>query len=443
MSFNLIQKGGIALGLIIFAMLTVNAFEKTVSNQVGYPGVGMDNVQRPEDLAALKAKNVGPDVELPRLPPSGELSAYAYKNVQVLGHITTGEMTRLMTMMTQWVAPEQGCAYCHAPQRDDAGEVVLDSSGQPVADPNKMHLDELYTKRVARRMLQMTQHINAEWKPHVKGTGVNCWTCHRGKAVPEYIWFDELPDGMDKRMIGGRARQNAPVTQAGLSSLPKDAFRTYLSEDNNIRVVGTEMLPHGNPQTIKSAEHTYALMMHFSDALGVNCTHCHNSRSMAEWSTSPPTRAQAWYGIRMVRDVNNAYLEPLMPEWPPNRLGPGGDGPKVSCKTCHQGANKPMLGAPMIENYPSLAAPGKQPPPKEEVAEEPMGDAGPAAEEAAEAETPTDAAPADPADGTPDAPPPAEAEAPPAAPAAAEAPSAAPAEPAGAPAGGEDPAPAP
>lgn len=73
---------------------------------------------------------------------------------------------------------------------------------------------------------------------------------------------------------------------------------------------------------------------------------------MAEWSTSPPTRAQAWYGSRMVRDLNKAYLEPLKPEWPANRLGPGGDGPKVSCKTCHQGANKPMLGANMIDNLP-------------------------------------------------------------------------------------------
>jgi photosynthetic reaction center cytochrome c subunit len=56
----------------------------------------------------------------------------------------------------------------------------------------------------------------------------------------------------------------------------------------------------------------------------------------------------------MVRDLNLVYLDPLQSTYPPNRLGPLGDAPKVSCATCHQGANKPLLGAQMAKDYPEL-----------------------------------------------------------------------------------------
>ena len=58
---------------------------------------------------------------------------------------------------------------------------------------------------------------------------------------------------------------------------------------------------------IKQTEWTYALMIIISQALGVNCTYCHNTRSFAEWDASTPQRTTAWYGIRMVRDLNNNY----------------------------------------------------------------------------------------------------------------------------------------
>jgi photosynthetic reaction center cytochrome c subunit len=99
-------------------------------------------------------------------------------------------------------------------------------------------------------------------------------------------------------------------------------------------------------------------MMHMSSSLGVNCTYCHNTRSMSEWD-SPPQRTTAWHGIRLVRDLNVAYLEPLKPTYPENRLGPTGDAPKANCTTCHQGVNKPLLGANMLKDYPELAAPAR------------------------------------------------------------------------------------
>jgi photosynthetic reaction center cytochrome c subunit len=58
----------------------------------------------------------------------------------------------------------------------------------------------------------------------------------------------------------------------------------------------------------------------------------------------------------MARDLNNDYLKPLTSVFPANRLGPKGDVAKVNCTTCHQGAFKPLYGAPMAKDFPELQA---------------------------------------------------------------------------------------
>jgi photosynthetic reaction center cytochrome c subunit len=341
---NPILKGAGALATVLFSAGVVYAYKSTVVVQRGNPGLAMELVNTKDQVAAREKAN--------KIP---------YKNVQVIGHISSGEFTRLMTAITTWVAPEAGCGYCHAPQRDAAGNVVKNDEGFPQADLAKMDSDELYTKRVARRMIQMTMHVNGEWKDHVKATGVTCYTCHRGNPVPANIWFDEPTDTSGDGMLGYKANQNAPAKSVGLTSLPTNVLRPFLAGDENIRIQSTEAIASPNRASIKQAEWTYGLMMHFSSALGVNCTHCHNTRSMGEWSTSPVTRAQAWYGIRMVRDLNKAYLEPLLANFPANRLGPTGDSPKVNCATCHQGAYKPLLGVSMLKDYMVLAEARPQP----------------------------------------------------------------------------------
>jgi len=124
--------------------------------------------------------------------------------------------------------------------------------------------------------------------------------------------------------------------------------------------VATEPLPQAPGAPIKQAEQTYGLMMHMSEALGVNCTFCHNSRSFTSWDSSTPQRATAWYGIRMVRDVNAHFLEPLTATFPSDRKGPLGDVAKVNCETCHQGVYKPLFGVSMLKDYPELAGPSAQ-----------------------------------------------------------------------------------
>jgi photosynthetic reaction center cytochrome c subunit len=286
--------------------------------QRGYRGLAMEQNYHPKTLAKLAAANQVPFV-FPAAQANGPTAGATYKNVQVLKDLSVGQFTRLMAAITTWVAPQQGCTYCHV-------------------DANNLSSDDIYTKVVARRMLQMTQHINADWTNHVAATGVTCYTCHRGNPVPAGVWYNDTGT-LDHRGIGrGRtpSGQNRVALNAAFSSLPYDPLTPFLEESNEIRVQPTTALPNGSVISTKQTEWTYALMMNFSQALGVNCTYCHNSRSFFAWDASTPQRATAWYGIRMVRDLNNNFLKPLQPKFPAVRLGPDGDGPKLACVTCHQ-----------------------------------------------------------------------------------------------------------
>ncbi len=301
--------------------------------QRGYRGTGMVQVYNPRRVAEDAARHQVPEPE-PAVADEGPTAGGTYQNVQVLGDLSAARFNRLMQAITAWVAPEQGCTYCHKAENFAS--------------------DAPYAKKVARRMLQMTRAINGQWGDHVAATGVTCYTCHRGRPVPAEVWVKPAPRVHFTSMAGNRAGQNAPAPAAGLTSLPADPFTPFLLQDHGIQVAGATALPTGNRHSIKQTEWTYGLMMHMSEALGVNCTYCHNSRIFADWRQSTPQRVTAWHGIRMVRELNRQHLEPLTRLFPPERLGPTGDVAKVHCATCHQGAYKPLYGAAMLEDYPSL-----------------------------------------------------------------------------------------
>ena len=317
------------------SLLLLSACERPFMDSVqnGYRGTGMVQVYNPRILETKQDNNVVPPAQ-PPASPDGPKASQVFQNVKVLGDLSVGEFTRLMVSMTAWVAPQQGCTYCHA--------------GDNMADDSK------YTKIVARRMVEMTQHINADWKPHVANTGVTCYTCHRGEPVPKEVWFkaDSQPQGSN--FIGDKAGQNSPAASVNLSSLPYDPFTPFLLGNSDIRVNGPTALPSGNRHSTKQAEFTYGLMTHMSTSLGVNCTYCHNTRSFQTWEGGPPQRTTAWHGIQMARDLNLAYLEPLTASFPANRKGELGDVAKVNCATCHQGAYKPLNGAAMLKDHPEL-----------------------------------------------------------------------------------------
>jgi photosynthetic reaction center cytochrome c subunit len=274
--------------------------------QNGYRGLGMQTVYNPKTLKENLAANVPPEV-IPAAAPGGPLAKDLYKNVQVLGDLTVGEFNRLMVALTTWVAPEQGCYYCHVNEG--------------------FEYDGIYTKVVSRKMLQMTQDTNANWKDHVADTGVTCWTCHRGNPVPQYVWTtDPGPDAASGLAPTG---QNIASKTVAYASLPYDPFTPFLLQDNEIRVIGDTVLPQGNRRSIKQAEWTYGLMMHMSQGLGVNCTYCHNSRSFYSWDQSAPARTTAWYAIRHVRELNNDWVVPLSEVLPESRKGPLGEVYKI------------------------------------------------------------------------------------------------------------------
>jgi photosynthetic reaction center cytochrome c subunit len=320
--------------LLVMVALTAGCEKPPMDSiQRGYRGLGMVEIYNPTLEAAKWDANQPPPV-LPAAAPGSPPASAVFKNLQVLNDLSVAELTRLMVAMTSWVAPQQGCAYCH--------------EGADLAS------DALYTKVVARRMLQMTRAVNDGSKAHVAATGVTCFTCHRGHPIPEYTWFLYKGPKTADGPAGNRAGQNTPAPQVGLTSLPFDPFTPFLEQSDEIRVISATALPAGDHKSVKQTEWTYALMMHISQALNVNCTFCHNSRSFAEWDASTPQRAVAWHAIRTVREINDAYLVPLKPVYPPDRLGPYGDPPKANCTTCHQGAFKPLFGAGMLKDYPEL-----------------------------------------------------------------------------------------
>lgn len=304
--------------------------------QTGFRGTGMDQITAKSRIA--------PAAVIPAPPytlsgDQGPPAAQTYQNVKVLGDVPTEQFNLLMAQMNQWIAPPAaGCNYCH--------------------NPNNMASDEKYTKVVARRMLQMTRQINGQWASHVKQTGVTCYTCHRGNAVPQYKWAVAQGAPNPGSIRGNRFGQNTPSEDVAYSSLPYDPFAEYLQGPTRIRVASDQPLRSANHVvSTKAAEKTYGLMMHMSGALNVNCTYCHNSDSFRSWSNSRPQRVTAWYGIRMVRDVNTNYINSLASVFPAYRKGPLGDPYKVNCTTCHQYVNKPLGGVSMLAQAPSLRGP--------------------------------------------------------------------------------------
>ncbi|WP_299831642.1 photosynthetic reaction center cytochrome PufC [uncultured Roseobacter sp.] len=339
---------GVAGAAVFIAAMVVSWGNpaQTSSLQTGPRGTGMSV---PEfNVVRLAADPTIEDyyTEEPYVPEGGEdLARDIYENVQVLGDLTEDNFNRVMNAITQWVSPEQGCAYCH-------GDGDLETYGE----------DTLYTKVVSRRMIQMTQAINEDWDGHVNAVaevGVNCYTCHRGENVPSDIWFKVSP--VNASAAGWSANQNQATSLSQSTSLPSDALEKYLLEGETIAVHSLESREAGvagvdGYASIQDTERTYSLMNYFSNSLGVNCVFCHNSRAFYDGLQNTPQWGTASLGILMVQELNTDYLVPLQDTYPPERLGPiFADAPKAACKTCHKGYQRPMQGMNVIADWPELA----------------------------------------------------------------------------------------
>ena len=315
------MKRTASLGIFCGFLLASAACERPPVDhrEIGWRGIGLQEVENPRARTADStswAESVPPTI--PAAPGDGTPAPPGtWENVQVLGNLSANEFNRTMAAITLWVSPTEGCNYCHVVNEDGTADLAS---------------DDIYTKVVSRQMFRMIKEINSQNAAHVGDAGVTCYTCHVGNPVPENIWF--------------------------YGDQPEEGLRHFLDQEG-LRVQSDYALASegDNNTSIPGTIHTYETMMHISNSLGVGCTYCHQTSRWADWEESPPARVKALRGIRMVRAANMGHLVPLQPEWPAERLGPIGDGPKLECSTCHQGANKPQYGLVNGDGWPALHLP--------------------------------------------------------------------------------------
>ena len=282
-----------------------------------------------------------PQPDIAPVAAGGASAAGSYRNVQVLGGVSKAEFDRTMVAMTRWVAPDQGCSFCHA-------------SGQPYASENPR-------KAIAREMLAMTRTINASWTNHVGAQGVTCYSCHAGKNLPDDRWFIDAPLEPPEGGILGKPQAwntQAKTIRTFFPSRPNRMFLLqglsagHLQAERTLATTAKPSFQHDR----EYAEQVYILMMQMSNALGVNCTYCHNSRAAFDWAQSPPNRLNGYSGIVMTRMMNQNYLSKLAPLTETKLLGKMGDSAKADCKSCHQGQERPT-GGMQHAFYPALVGP--------------------------------------------------------------------------------------
>lgn len=359
----LIVKYGlwIVMGVLLVQIPFYWAWHRVNVEQTGFRGTGIQ-VMTPKNKVVAAVPEALP-VEEPGSERAGDM--YQQVHIPALAAMDDASFTRFMNQITAWVAPNQGCYYCHV------------AEGLDVEAP--------YTKIISRRMIEMVQEINGsgKWKNHLMDSKITCYTCHRGNPIPSFVWFTE--PSVNRSGLGNDVGQNKS-TAPGMTAMHRDPFTPYLLDMDDpkaIRVMGETSLPRkgmvGKGATLQKTERTYSLMMHVSVGLGTNCTYCHNTQNFASWELSRPQRALGWQGFNMVRDLNRDWFVPLQPMFSEpyiakvsealgqeftwefgndktglSRLGPTGDAPKANCGTCHNGETIPLNRVNLAETYPAL-----------------------------------------------------------------------------------------
>ena len=345
----LVAVAAVCIGLGALFVPTWNLPVK--GTQVGPNGPSL--VQYAPTGSPLFQTRNGPPPANPPLVADTRPATQAYQNVTVLTDVDAGEFMRLQYAITSWVAPQQGCNFCHA--------------------DNNFASDEKPTKNTAREMLRMVRHINADWKEHVGGAGVTCWSCHRGQPVPAEVWFDRPPLPHRKHM--DRAENWNEAASSVRQFFPNAGYELYNLQDTPGNAQSYSALPTGQASDAIVVKRLYEYMMQMTSGIGVNCTYCHNSRAFFDWGQSLPARWMGYSGIQMTRDLNRNVLLPLAQSMPQTRLTAASDhpivlpdrmrGPQpgngfVLCAPCHYGLPKPEDHAQvLLQDFPGLRGPGR------------------------------------------------------------------------------------
>ena len=284
---------------------------------------------------------------LPAAADGGPKATEVYKNVKVLTDVNAAEFMRLQQAITNWVAPKQGCVFCH--------------------DTQNWASDDKPTKLIARRMMEMTRYVNSAWGGHVNPTGVTCYTCHRGQPVPAEVWWPQLP-GPERPLVAKREpwRESSPTVYG---FFPDAGYAEYYLQDHPVNAISESVLRNNGVAAQVVNARIYEMMMQMSQQIGVNCGYCHASRAFQDWNQSTPMRWVGYYSLRLIRDLNRNYLLPLaqvIPQQrtrvhptplsvvPANERGQQPGNALLTCETCHYRLPNPMNGANMVKDYPGL-----------------------------------------------------------------------------------------
>ncbi len=300
-----------------------------------------------------KAQQTVPVPRLPIVADDPRPATSVYRDVETLKDLDAGDFMRFQNAMTAWVSPSQGCGFCHV-----AGDYA--SNANPA-------------KSAARVMIAMTRHINTAWSTHVGADGVTCFSCHEGQPVPRDMWFKAPPQPQPRMMGHGDDWDEAARTVHGF--FPNEGYEEYLLQDTPGLVLSQTDHPSGQVADSAVVKRLYEMMMQMSDDMGVNCTFCHNSRAMQDWSQSTPMRWVGLGGLKLTRDINRNYLLDLATVIPETRLRLGaprawstpareqgwqsGNG-FADCGTCHHTAPVPTVGVGLAKAFPTLRSPGPQ-----------------------------------------------------------------------------------
>jgi photosynthetic reaction center cytochrome c subunit len=320
-------------------------------HELGWRASSMIQFDLPPAEAALLKR---PPPPIPGWGHDPRPAGVAYKNVTVLTNVDAGEFMHTMTAMTSWVSPKQGCGFCHA--------------GADYASDAKP------AKAVARLMLQMTRHINADWRDHVGAAGVTCFSCHQGQPIPSDVWFAAPPVRQHPMIDWQEDYHEDELTVRKF--FPDEGYEEYLLQNTPGSSQSYTALPTHSGSSQVVIKRMYEVMMQMSDGIGVNCGYCHNSRAFFDWRQSTPARWTGYSGIQMTRDLNRHFLiktGALLPQsryrldkahernLAPDQAGPMPGNGLSNCATCHHGEPKPLGGANMVDAYPALIDPEPSP----------------------------------------------------------------------------------
>ncbi len=105
-----------------------------------------------------------------------------FHNLQVLSqNITHDQLLATMRIFARSLGVR--CDHCHAAAPAGSKERLDFAS------------DSKEEKRTARTMMRMTSHVNLQYlsELHDPTAAVTCYTCHRGKTVPDAVLPAEVP----------------------------------------------------------------------------------------------------------------------------------------------------------------------------------------------------------------------------------------------------------